>query len=485
MSSRALVAKNAFLMVVSQLVTNGLSFITLPLLARTLGSNDYGIWWLAVSVSSFAALFMEAGQDGYASLAVARQRERAAEFLATTSALRVLLTIVILPFVFAATWILKYDWNTRETILLLFVSCMPAYIARGAMSAVRGLEKMGWPAAARIGTECMHTAALFIGVWMGVRLRGFAVIEICAATFELLLSGWLIGRLNLGKWTPTMAAAKDLLKGGAPFLLWSGFLILQPSIESVLLSKLASVEAVGWYGAANKLSGVLLFPAVIMTGALLPTLTRLKESNPDSYQRAARESLRLALVLGAPTAMGTYLFADRVVPWIFGPGFEPTAADLKVLAFYLLPLFVNITLGTILIISRKQFIWSLVKGVMIVLAAGISFWILPYWQHRAGNGGIGAAMMVAVGELGMLAAAIVLLPKGLLQMSALFDTLRAVAASAVMMLAAHFLEGFPLAVGLILAPVAYLAAQVVFGGVGLKDVSFLRDMRRGAIGSRG
>src|SRR3954465_2897434 len=191
MNSRKLVAKNAFLMVLSQLATNGLSIITLPLIARTLGSTDYGIWWLAVSVSSFAALFMEAGQDGYSSLAVARQRERAAELLATTAILRVILSgLIVLPLL-GAIHILGYDGQTRETILILFISCMPAFVARGAMAAVKGLEKMGWPAAARIGTECTHTVMLFIGVWMGVRLRGFAVIEICAATFELLLSGWL------------------------------------------------------------------------------------------------------------------------------------------------------------------------------------------------------------------------------------------------------------------------------------------------------
>src|SRR6202000_1433994 len=168
----------------------------------------------------------------------------------------------------------------------------------------------------------------------------------------------------------------------------------------------STVESVGWYGAANKLCGVLMFPAAIMTGALLPTLTRLQRTDPAAYVRASRESVRLALLLGAPTAMGTYLFADRVVPWIFGPGFEPTADCLRVLAFYLLPLFANITLGTILIISGKQFIWSLMKGVMILFSAGVSFWLLPYWQHRANNGGIGAAIMVAVGELGMLATAL-------------------------------------------------------------------------------
>jgi O-antigen/teichoic acid export membrane protein len=242
---------------------------------------------------------------------------------------------------------------------------------------------------------------------------------------------------------------------------------------------------VGWYGAANKLSGVLLFPAVIMTGALLPTLTRLKATNPDSYQRAARESVRLALVLGAPTAMGTFLFSDRVIPWIFGPGFEPAAADLKVLAFYLLPLFANITLGTILIISGKQFVWSLMKGVMILISASVSFWLLPYWQHRANNGGIGAAMMVAVGEFGMLGAAIVLLPRGLLEKSAVFDFLRAIVASSAMWAVGHFLGDFPLVVGIVLAPIGYLVAQVAIGGLGLKDVSFLRDSARSAIGSRG
>jgi O-antigen/teichoic acid export membrane protein len=485
MNSRKLVAKNAFLMVLSQLATNGLSIITLPLLARTLGSTDYGIWWLAVSVSAFAALFMEAGQDGYASLAVARDRERAGELIGTTAVVRLVLCALILVPLWGATHLLGYNAQTRETILLLFVASLPAFVARGAMAAVKGLEKMGWPAAARIGTETTHTVMLFIGVWMGVRLRGFAVIEIIMAVFELLLSAWLIRRIDLGRWKPSMAAARELITGGLPFLLWSGFLILQPSIESVLLSKLSSVESVGWYGAANKLCGVLMFPAAIMTGALLPTLTRLQSTNPEAYGRAARESVRLALFLGAPTAMGTFLFADRVVPWIFGPGFEPTAANLKVLAVYLLPLFINITLGTILIISGKQFVWSMVKGAMILGSAAASFWLMPYFQARTGNGGIGAAMLVAVAELGMLTAAIVLVPRGLLEGFVLADLGRAVVASGAMVAAAHFLAGGPLVVGLVAAPLAYLAAQLALGGIGARDLNFLRDSARGAIGSRG
>jgi hypothetical protein len=148
-------------------------------------------------------------------------------------------------------------------------------------------------------------------------------------------------------------------------------------------------------------------------------------------------------------------------------------------------LFINITLGTILIISGRQFVWSMVKGAMILVSAAASFWLMPYWQARAGNGGIGAAMLVAIAELGMLTAAIVLVPRGLMEGFMLADLLRAMIASGAMVAAAHFLAGAPLVVGLVAAPLAYLVAQLAVGGIGARDLSFLRDSARGAIGSRG
>src|SRR5437016_596845 len=83
LSTRATVGRNAIALVVAQVVTNVLSFITVPILVRSLGATEYGRLYLAGVIASFAAILLESGQEGYVVLAVARANARAGEILAT------------------------------------------------------------------------------------------------------------------------------------------------------------------------------------------------------------------------------------------------------------------------------------------------------------------------------------------------------------------------------------------------------------------
>ena len=72
MNSTGIVARNAFFTFLSVAASNLISFITIPLIARSLGASAYGTWWLASAVAAFAAIFVEGGQDIYVNLAVAQ-----------------------------------------------------------------------------------------------------------------------------------------------------------------------------------------------------------------------------------------------------------------------------------------------------------------------------------------------------------------------------------------------------------------------------
>jgi len=92
-----------------------------------------------------------------------------------------------------------------------------------------------------------------------------------------------------------------------------------------------------------------------------------------------------------------------------------------VLSLYLLPVFINILLGTIVIISGKQLVWTLTKGAFVVIGAGVSYFAIPYWQARTGNGGLAAAGVTVGAEMGMLLVALMLVPRGLFEAASLID----------------------------------------------------------------
>lgn len=482
MNTRALVARNAFFMLLSQLATTGLSFATVPLIARALGSTDYGIWWLGSAIAGVAALFIDWGLDGYIVLAVARSQQRASSLLAAGTVFRLAMGVAIVLPLQGALLLLGYDGKTRIVASLLYLSALVNSIAAGAIAVVRGLERMGGPAAARVGTEVLHTALVFTVLALGGRIIGFAMADVVGALAGLAFSARAVMRVKVRLTGTSLDVVRELLRGGAPFLLWSSILVLQPALESVLLSKLASHDAVGWYGASTRLVGFLLFPAGVLQAVFMPTLGRLHVESPDEYRKTARDSLRVALLLGAPIGVGTYIFAEPGVAFVFGSSFVGAAAILRLLGIYVLVVFVNIALSTIIVSSGRTMTWSTMKAAMVAIGAGVSFVVIPYFQRTANNGGLGAASVTVAAEVTMLLLGLFLLPGGVLEKKSLVDLLRVSAASAAMTLAAVLPAPFLLRIAASL--LAYGIVLAAVGGVGSRELELVRGTLQKAAASR-
>jgi O-antigen/teichoic acid export membrane protein len=482
MNTRVLVARNAFFMLLSQLATTALSFATVPLIARALGSTDYGVWWLGGAIAGVAALFIDWGLDGYIVFAVARSRERAPNLLAAGTLFRLGMGVAIVLPLEGALLLLGYDAKTRIVATLLYFSALVNSIAAGAIAVVRGLERMGGPAAARVGTEVMHTALVFTALALGATITGFAMADVMGAFAGLVFSTRAVMRVKVLPTGASVGIVRELLRGGAPFLLWSSILVLQPALESVLLSKLASHDAVGWYGASIRLVGFLLFPAGVLQTVFMPTLARLHAESGDEYGKTARDSLRVALLVGAPIGVGTFVFAEPGVALVFGSGFAQAATILRALGVYVLVVFVNIALSTILVSSGRTMTWSTMKAAMVAAGAAVSFVVIPYFQQSANNGGLGAAAVTVGAEVTMFVLGLFLLPKGILEKRTLLDAARVFGASAAMALASVL--SAPFAVRIVASLLAYGVTLTALGGVGPREFELLRSTLQRAAASR-
>ncbi|HTO98844.1 MAG TPA: oligosaccharide flippase family protein [Myxococcales bacterium] len=478
MRTGTLVARNALAMLAAQAVTSVLSFIAVPLTVRALGTAEYGNLWLATSIVAFAALLFEWGQEGYIPFAVAQDPGKARELLAVTVVLRLLLAVVIAFPLEGVLLLLRYPPQMHVLVFLMYTASVITSVGAGAMAVVRGLERMGSNAAARIVIDSVHTGLIVLALSLGAKARGVALAEIAVGCVAVLVCSRMIWRNKIRPAPFTREAARQVLRRGSAFVLWGSIIALQPSLEAVLLSKLSSADVVGWFGASVRLLAFLLFPAYILGGAIGPTLARLRAQDDAAFARTVRDAVRAALLLGAPVATGAFVFASRGVAFVYGSGFERTADIVRVLSGYVIPLFLNVVLGTAIMSGQRRLAWALWKGAMVVGGAGISLFLIPWAQSAYGNGGLGAAGVTVGAECVLSVVAIALLGRSTFDLREVADVLRALAAAAAMAVAARLLGPTPFAVALLGSLLAYGLALIATGAIGSREAVLLRDSLR-------
>ncbi len=475
----SLVARNALWLVVGQVLTAALSFAVAAVLARQLGAEDYGIFYLAGAFVETAFTLVEFGQEYYIVRAVARQREGLGDLLGTGLAVRTAVALVIFPAVVAATRIFGYPDATRTAISLMLVFYLLGSLANGFSVVFRGVERMDYEAAARVALKALVAVATVVAVALGGGLNGVIEAQILGGAGALVIYVVIAHRLRIARLRVRARVAACILRGSAPFLLWTIVMTCDASVHAVMLSKLAPGEVVGWYAAATRFSSVLIFPATILAAALYPTLSRLFDEQPESYRRFVQSALRAMFLFGAPGAGGTLLFADDAVVLVYGQrAFGPAAATLRVLALYIFLDFVNITLGTAIMAANRQTPFIYAKGLCILLVISLNSLLIPLCQTRLANGSLGSAITSAAAEIVMLGAGLLLVPRGTLAPALLRDLARAVAAMVVMAGVTHLLgDVFP-GGGIALGVLTYVAVVVGLGGVRREDVALLRSAVR-------
>jgi O-antigen/teichoic acid export membrane protein len=70
-------------------------------------------------------------------------------------------------------------------------------------------------------------------------------------------------------------------------------------------------------------------------------------------------------------------------------------------------------LGTAILAAGKQRAWSLVQFLCVVVSVVLDPLLVPWFQHRTGNGGLGLCVASVVSEAVMIGFGIALVPKGI------------------------------------------------------------------------
>lgn len=370
-------ASNAAWFMAADLVGKGAGFVLVVVVARGLGTRQYGYFAFALA---FVPLFLQLARWGLDTATVrqlADDPERLSPVVVNAGVLRVVLAAVA-SLAAVAVAVLMVDGGTARTAVAvlggaLFVDELTTYLT----VVFQAFERMRLTAVVLIVNRVTSTllAVAVVGAGGGLvavcATYGLGSLVALAAAAVLFARGF--GPLD--RHDLRSGALRSLLREGAPYGIASSLNMAVFRVDTLLLQAILGAVSVGMYGVAYRFFEPLLFVTWSVASAVFPRL--VKERDRPAEGRTFELALAAVLVFYLPIAVGAPFAAEWAVRGAFSDRYLPAASAatwlLAATAFYAVAHLTRI--ACIARDQRSRLVW--VAGAALVGNVAANLVVIP------------------------------------------------------------------------------------------------------------
>jgi O-antigen/teichoic acid export membrane protein len=448
-------ARNVLFLAVGKALSGPITILRNAVIARFLGAEDYGYWFVSQTYAVFAAILITWGQTNTLPAGTARDRARASDLLGSGLVLRIGNVALVGAALAAGLAVTRPTNEFRLILVLVFVRTAVGCLTGAYQDVVRGFERTDVDALVNVLTPLLQTAIAVVVLMLGGRVPALVIAGMGISFCLLPIARRALASSGVHP-TWSWKTVRTLARDGQAFLFFGLANSLQPVVDAAFLSRLTPPEVVGWQGVANRFVGSLLFPASAIGASLYPVLCRLHGEDPPAFRRTTAGALRAAVLLAVPLALGCLLFPDLVIRMFGRQSYGPAQDNLRVLSLDVFALYFTMPLGTALLAAAGRVRWALVQCLCVVVSILLDPPLIRWFQATRGNGGLGVCVSTVISEFLMVAGVLWLLPRGILNRASASALASSALSGLAMVAIAHFLRASPF----VAAPVSLLGYVV-------------------------
>ena len=377
-------AKDVFIIGIANALAALSGIIFMPLITKTLGAHDYGIWAQVQVTINLVLVFVGLGLPGaiVRFLPAKTDRGEIQEDFYSTFCLVFLATLIVsIMWIAAADFIGRafFDGATvivRITGLIILVWSLDSLF----LTLFRVFRQMKRYAVFTIANTYVQVGLIAYLVLNGHGILSIvlAVLAIRAVVFIILL--FLI-KSQIGIKRPHFSRIKEYLTYGLPTIPMSMASWVISSSDRYIVGYFIGMASVGIYSAGYSIGQIPLMLASVLGFVLPPALFKLyDEGRMEEVKTHLRYSLKYLLAVAIPFVFGAVILADPVLR-VF------STAEIASAGYFVVPL-VALSILFVCVNSVIALILSLVKkmkvlGAIFIIAAlvnlGLNILVVPRW----------------------------------------------------------------------------------------------------------
>ncbi len=365
--------QKAFWIALGDFSGRGFSFITSIYLARTLGSEFYGLIVIAISILGYCTWFADLGMINLAVREVAKEPVKRLFRAREIFNMKVLLGIIVLVISLLIVSNLEMEHQKKSIILSYLYSLIPYAILMEWY--YNGRQQFGKVAASKALNGLVYLVLVFLLVHKQedvalvpyLYLGGISAATILLGFFSIFEKPFPLPSRGLNIYS-------DLLKTSSILGVGWFFTQLIQLLPPILIGVFLSLNDAGIYGAAYRILLILMLLDRVFVNILLPNLAAVWAVNKDLAKKQINLVLKLIIVGGSLITTLLVFNSETIVSLLFGPSFGASVIILKYLSVFILFTFINslFSFGLIAIGKDQQYLQANVLGgsvsaVLIVL----------------------------------------------------------------------------------------------------------------------
>jgi O-antigen/teichoic acid export membrane protein len=469
--SRKRLLKNTVFLSIPSAINPFVSLALVFIVSRKLGVEGLGQYSL---LSSYINIFTTFASLGLGALLVREIARRPDDIhVLTVNAIffgLVSSSIAMVLMDFGVT-LMGYEHELLVAFVIGSISLVPGSCSRFLESTFRAVEKSEFIAFGQLLENFSRVGLCFVVLFMGFGIIAISTVTVVAKIlalgllllFYLKLLGFT--RIQLRKRVWTM-----FLKESPTFMGIAFFSTVYGNIDVILLSKLASVSAVGIYGAAVRLQLMCVIIPLGFSLAILPTFSRHFGWGTESLREKAELSIRYVLIIAIPMAIGVTLLADKFIFLIYGDKFVKSVLVLQIMAPSLIPYSLTLILAQTLIAANYQKIDLHINMLLALVSSFLNYFLIQRFEE------LGAVVTSLTCSLLFLICQVIFIEKTLFRLKLLHSMKKPLIAGILMGLITFSLHETNLFLNVFVSVVVYFGLIFYLKALGEDEMTIIKGL---------
>ncbi len=358
------------------------------LLARLLKSDEYGLFFLTISVLGFTKLFSTLGIAKSAGRYITEYKEKRPRQLPNILGISIILNIFTITIVVGIVGIFHNSIaqliGEQELSELLFIG-IGLIVFHSLLEYNRvifqSFEKIQFESSLRI-IERIIRLILTIGfVVVGFGVAGALIgYTISYAISVIIGSLYIYLKMFRGhdREPVETGLAKKIIKYSGPLAVTHSAHSLEHRVDTILVGYFIGPVGVAYYTIGNQVVQFIETPMAALGFTLSPTFSSQKASgNPETAARIYEIAITQGLLLYIPAAAGLVVVSEPLINLIFGSSYSGAVPVLQVFAaFVVLQSITKITSHGLDYLGRAR-VRAIVKGVTAILNVVLNLLLIP------------------------------------------------------------------------------------------------------------
>ncbi|MGZ7109478.1 MAG: flippase, partial [Methanobacterium sp.] len=326
-----------------------------------------------ISFTGIFGIFTDLGLNMLTVREVSRNKDLQDKYMGNTTAIKAVFSMFTIISIIVVATLIGYD---PKTIMVLFMMTLAIVISSFFLtfySIFQAVQKMEHQAITMGLDNIFMLGALIVAMSLSLDVVAIASLYLIRNALVLVYMFMVyIKKFELPKLEFDLSFWKITLRESLPFILSGIFLTLFIWIPSIILSVTAGAEAVGFYGAPNKIIYFFLSLYSVYMIAVFPVMSSFYKKSKDSFKFIFQRSFKYTLIILTPITVLICLLAPEIIKILFGNAYMPSSIPLAILVWTLVLVSLNGISANLLGSANKQMtvIKVIVVGILINVVLG-------------------------------------------------------------------------------------------------------------------